>query len=252
MAPKSDLSSRNSPNLSPVAARYLEVIHYVVHEGQVPRPSRLAEWMGVSAPTVTGILSRLRAQALVEVTPDRVPRLTSAGETEAAAIVRRHRVVERWLCDELGLDWAAADEEAGRISHQFSDQVVDRIFERLGRPPTCPHGNEIPGAQALTRRLVSLAELDEGQVAPISRISEVAEHEAPQLLTLLAREGLTMGEPVEVRRDLGAEAVVVLHRGHQTALGMRAAVAVWVDLSRAQGDRRDGASPAGTPRTRPR
>lgn len=250
MTAKSMRSSRNTA-VGPVAARYLEVIHYVVHEGEVPRPSRLAEWIGVSAPTVTGVLRRLADLGLLTTTPDRVPHLTEAGEREAAMIVRRHRIVERWLADELGLDWAAADEEAGTLAHHLSDRVVGLLYERMGRPSTCPHGNDIPGAPTPDRRLVSLLDLAPGLVAPISRISEVAEHEAPQLLLLLAHEGLVIGQPVEVTRDGGSGAVTVHHRGGSTALGRRPASAVWVDLNQAvaSSPRVDAGRPdsAGTP-----
>ena len=216
-------------SLSSTAARYLEATYYIAHEGETVRPSRLAEWLAVSAPTVTGVMQRLHEQGLVEFNPDRSLRLTASGERQASDVVRRHRVVERWLTDGVGLDWATADQEAGRMSHFFSDLVLDRIFEGLGRPTTCPHGNEIPGAGMRGRQLLSLSELEPGVPAVISRISEVAEHEAPQLLRLLEQEGLKPGVQVEVRRVPGAEAVTVLVAGRQTALGLRAARSVWVE-----------------------
>ncbi|HVC23958.1 MAG TPA: metal-dependent transcriptional regulator [Candidatus Dormibacteraeota bacterium] len=218
--------------LSSTAARYLEATYYISHEGEIVRPSRVAEWLGVSAPTVTGVMQRLHEQGLVEFNSDRSLRLSPSGEKQASEVVRRHRVVERWLTDALGLDWAKADDEAGRMSHFFSDLVLERIFEALGRPTTCPHGNEIPGAGIRERELVSLFELEPGSPAVISRISEVAEHEAPQLLRLLQAEGLKPGVQVEVRREIGAEALTVVVAGRQTALGLRAARSVWVERTR--------------------
>ncbi len=218
-----------SGTLSSNAARYLEATYYIAHEGETVRPSRVAEWLGVSAPTVTGVMQRLHEQGLIEFNADRSLRLTQRGEQHASDVVRRHRVVERWLTDALGLDWATADLEAGRMSHVFSDLVLERIFDGLGRPTTCPHGNEIPGSGLRRRELVSLFELESGVPAVISRISEVAEHEAPQLLRLLGAEGLRPGVEVEVRRELGAEALSVLVAGRQTALGLPAAKSVWVE-----------------------
>ncbi|MGH7641009.1 MAG: metal-dependent transcriptional regulator [Candidatus Dormibacteria bacterium] len=215
--------------LSSAGARYLEATYYIAHEGETVRPSRIAEWLGVSAPTVTGGMQRLHEQGLLEFNPDRSLRLTPLGESRAADVVRRHRVVERWLTDSLGLDWATADQEAGRMSHCFSDQVLERIYRSLGRPTTCPHGNEIPGAGMAPRRLVSLFELEPEVAAVISRISEVAEHEAPQLLRLLDADGLKPGTKVEVQREPGADALTVLVAGRQVALGFRAARSVWVD-----------------------
>ncbi|MHB8554476.1 MAG: metal-dependent transcriptional regulator [Candidatus Dormibacteria bacterium] len=235
MEAKSLPSSRNSESeVSATVARYLEAVYYIAHEGEIVRPSRLAEWLGVSPPTVTGLVQRLRDQGLIVISPDHSLTLAAEGVTAASVIVRRHRVVERWLTDEIGLDWAAADEEAGRISHAFSDQLIDRILTKLGSPGTCPHGNEIPGVEGPARSLVNLANLGPGLVAPISRVSEVAEHEAPQLLSLLDREGLRIGVEVAVIRPSGAEAVTVLRGAHQTALGLGAATAVWVDLNQAR------------------
>jgi len=227
-------STERPPGLSSTAARYLEATYYISHEGETVRPSRLAEWLGVSAPTVTGVMQRLHELGLVELNSDRSLKLTPSGEREASEVVRRHRVVERWLTDALGLDWATADQEAGRMSHVFSDLVLDRIFAALGSPTTCPHGNEIPGAGMRSRELVSLLDLEAGTPGVISRISEVAEHEAPQLLRLLGVEGLKPGVQVEVRRAPGSEAVTVLVAGRQTALGLQAARSVWVEQARSK------------------
>lgn len=225
-------SSRNTdPEVSATGARYLEAIYYIAHEGEAVRPSRLADWLGVSPPTVTGVVQRMRDQGLIGIQPDHSLVLAAAGAAAASQIVRRHRVVERWLSDEMGLDWAAADQEAGRISHAFSDDLINRLLVKLGSPATCPHGNEIPGVPPPARRLVNLADLAPGVTAPISRVSEVAEHEAPQLLSLLEQEGLKLGVEVAVLRSAGSEALTVLRGDHRTALGLGAAQAVWVDVS---------------------
>ncbi|MHB1576635.1 MAG: metal-dependent transcriptional regulator [Candidatus Dormibacteria bacterium] len=246
-------STRNSgPGLSVVAARYLEAIYYMAHEGEAVRPSRLAEWLGVRAPTVTGVVQRMRDRGYLVTAADHSLSLTDSGEEEAAEAVRRHRVVERWLADEVGLDWATADLEAGRIAHHFSSDLVSRLFKRLGKPTTCPHGNEIPGAGCPRRELRSLAELSPDVVAPIARISEVAEHEAPQLLRLLDQEGLHLEEMVGVQRSPGAGAITVVRDGRRTSLGLAAARVVWVDVSRGRREvRRGHATGAETPRTRP-
>src|SRR5439155_21113976 len=94
---------------SEAVERYLEAIYYIEHEHEVARPGRLAEWLGVSAPTVSISLHRLVRDGWIEVAADRSVQLSDAGGEAAAAIVRRHRIVERWLTDVLGLDWATAD-----------------------------------------------------------------------------------------------------------------------------------------------
>jgi DtxR family Mn-dependent transcriptional regulator len=184
---------------SETTERYLEAIYYIEHEGEVPRPGRLAEWLGVSAPTVTVSLQRLARDGLIRIAGDRSVELTDGGAAAAATIVRRHRIVERWLTDVLGFDWAAADLEAQSLTHGMSATVLDRIDESLGRPTTCPHGNVIPGRTPPEGgRLVRLVELEDGDRARVARISEVAEHEAPQLLHLLDERGIVPGIEVGI------------------------------------------------------
>jgi DtxR family transcriptional regulator, Mn-dependent transcriptional regulator len=184
---------------SETTERYLEAIYYIEHEGEVPRPGRLAEWLGVSAPTVTVSLQRLARDGLIRIAGDRSVELTDGGAAAAATIVRRHRIVERWLTDVLGFDWATADLEAQSLTHGMSATVLDRIDESLGRPTTCPHGNAIPGRTPPEgRRLIRLVELEDGDRARVARISEVAEHEAPQLLHLLDERGIVPGIEVGI------------------------------------------------------
>ena len=184
---------------SETTERYLEAIYYIEHEGEVPRPGRLAEWLGVSAPTVSVSLQRLARDGLIHIAADRSVVLTDSGAQAAAMIVRRHRIVERWMTDVLGLDWATADLEAAQLTHGMSDVVLDRLDDQLGRPTTCPHGNVIPGRTPPEgRRLVRLVDLADGEHARVARISEVAEHEAPQLLHILDQRGIIPGIEVGV------------------------------------------------------
>src|SRR5579859_7389952 len=94
-------------------------------EGEPLRSARLADWLGVSRPTVTIGLRRMARDGMVRLTRSKEIELTAAGMKAAEAIVRRHRIMERWLTDALGLDWVTADEEAARLEHAVS-QVVER------------------------------------------------------------------------------------------------------------------------------
>jgi DtxR family Mn-dependent transcriptional regulator len=166
-------------------------------EGETVTNARLADWLGVSRPTVTAALRRMARDGLVSVDPHEI-RLTASGDQRAAAVVRRHRVVERWLVDALGLDWVAADEEAARLEHAVSDVVEAALYEALGRPSTCPHGNPIPGRSEAPAGEVRLSALTEGGAAQVTRISEVAEREAPPLLRYLAERRLVPRAQVAV------------------------------------------------------
>jgi len=124
--------------------------------------------------------------------------MTAAGRRAAESIVRRHRIMERWLTDVLGLDWVTADAEAARLEHAVSEVVERRLYEAIGRPRTCPHGNPIPGHSKSSPKERRLATLGAGSRAAISRVSEVAERDAPLLLAYLDDRGLTPGRQVDV------------------------------------------------------
>jgi len=193
-----DKSNTGSAHPSEVISRYLEAIYYIWSEGETPRSARLADWLGVSRPTVTVALRRMTRDGMVRMNGRKEIELTAAGRREAEAIVRRHRIMERWLTDVLGLDWVVADAEAARLEHAVSEVVERRLYEALGRPRTCPHGNPIPGHTRASPRERRLATLAAGARAAISRVSEVAEREAPLLLAYLDERGLTPGRAIDV------------------------------------------------------
>ena len=210
---------------------YLETIYYVANEEALVRPSRIAEWLGVSPPTVSTTVSSLERSGWVEIAEDRSITLTDKGKRSAEVIVRTHRLLERWLTDELQLDWAKADREAQNLAPVTSEELANRLDDYLGQPSTCPHGNTIPGRVAPYGPLVSLADLEPGRWARIRRISEVAEHDAPELLTFLHQEQLLIGTRVQAEGPSEASgAVGVRTERHQVAIGTATARSVWVEL----------------------
>jgi len=181
-----------------VVSHYLEAIYYMWSEGEPVRSARLADWLSVSRPTVTVALRRMIRDGMVRLNARKEVELTAKGRRLAEAIVRKHRIMERWLTDGLGLDWVTADEEAARLEHAVSGVVEKRLYEVLGRPGTCPHGNPIPGYSVAAPNELRLTNLDPGARASITRVSEVAEREAPHLLAYLHKRGLTPGREVAV------------------------------------------------------
>src|SRR5205814_1120483 len=104
-------NTRSRPR-SEVVAHYLEAIYYIRAEGEVVRSARLADWLSVSRPTVTVALRRMTRDGMLRLNARKEIELTARGETAAAAIVRRHRIVARWLTDVLALDWVTAGADA--------------------------------------------------------------------------------------------------------------------------------------------
>jgi len=182
-----------------VIAHYLEAIYYIRAEGEVVRSARLADWLSVSRPTVTAALRRMTRDGMVRLNRRKEIELTPRGEEAVSAIVRRHRIVERWLTDALGLDWVSADTEAERLETALSDVVAEKLHLALGRPQTCPHGNPIPGYSTMKANELRLSGLRAGESGTITRISEVAQREAPPLLQYLHDRGLKPGTRVTVQ-----------------------------------------------------
>ena len=207
---------------------YVETIYYIRFEEGRVRPSRLAEWMRVSAPTITVTLRRLARDGWLTINEDRSVELTELGEALAESTVRVHRLLERWLTDALGFDWAKADEEAQSLAATISEDVFERLDATMGHPSTCPHGNVIPGRVAPYGETIALAELEPAVHAHVRRISEVAEHDAPDLLRELNGYGLVTGREVTVAaRDDGGVTVEVDGREH-TIEADKAAL-IWVE-----------------------
>ncbi len=197
----SQLDNTNTRTRPPseVIAHYLEAIYYIRAEGEVVRSARLADWLSVSRPTVTVALRRMTRDGMVRLSAHKEIELTAAGDAAAAAIVRRHRIMERWLTDVLGLDWVTADAEAERLEHAVSEVVAEKLYRALGRPTTCPHGNPIPGHSTMRKNELRLSALKPGETGTITRISEVAQREAPPLLQYLHERGLKPGRRIRVQ-----------------------------------------------------
>ncbi|MDA1004039.1 MAG: metal-dependent transcriptional regulator [Chloroflexi bacterium] len=217
--------------LSDTIERYLEAIFYIDAEGDVVRAARLAEWLDVSQPSTASALQRMTKSGLVESNVAKDVLLTHRGRELASEIVRRHRIAERWLVDVLKFDWLTADQEASRLEHGMSREVADRLFELIGRPNSCPHGNPIPGAGGKRPPERALSTLSTGDCAPLLRISEVAEHEVPDLLSFLGEHGFALGREIQVLEvSRGAGTVTVRVNGSAVAMSMEVAGKVWVGV----------------------
>jgi DtxR family Mn-dependent transcriptional regulator len=225
-----ELDHANGSGVPPseVISRYLEAIYYMRAEGETVTNARLAEWLGVSRPTVTAGLRRMARDGLLRADAGKEVLLTAGGDEKAAAIVRRHRIMERWLTDTLGLDWVVADEEAARLEHAISDLVEQRLYEALGRPASCPHGNPIPGYSEPVPGEVRLSGLGTGR-ATVTRISEVAEREAPSLLQYLHERNLVPGTALAVIEvDPVGRNLRVSAAGRDLTVSQETAGKVWV------------------------
>src|SRR4029453_19111599 len=180
---------------SEAASEYLMTIRYMHGEGQPVIAARLSERLGVSAATVSEMVTRLVREELVSVDGDtRQLNLTDRGREAAERTFRRHALSEWLLTEVVGLGWAEADEEAHHLQHALSERVTDRIDDLLGHPPTCPPGNPIPrdGRPPERPAGIPLSEAGAGEEVTILRVTEEAEEDA-RLLTFLQEHAVRPG-----------------------------------------------------------
>lgn len=162
--------------------------------------ARLAERMDVSPPAVTQALRRLSRMRLATLDPEDGVQLTPQGRRKAESILRRHFIIERALVNLLGYGWADSDREAGMLEQALSPELEKFLYERLGRPTTCPHGNPFPGSanekKLLRARPLSAAKA--GETVTIFRVVEEAEADM-DLMYFVHDHGLLPGAQVTVR-----------------------------------------------------
>lgn len=167
------------------AEEYLEAIYRLGGQDAPVHLSALAEHLGLSAASVNEMVRRLEEQDLLAYTPYRGVCLSEEGLCAALAVVRRHRLWERFLTDVLGLPWDVVHEEACRLEHAVSEQVTERLAELLDDPDRCPHGKRVPppGCQVVPpENATSLSALEAGQSGTVAYIAR----EEPELLRYLA------------------------------------------------------------------
>lgn len=221
-----------APEMSSVQGEYLIRVYTTLREGSRVVGSRLAERLGVSASAVTQAFQRMERQGLAVIDQDSGVQLTPAGRNIAESIIRRHYLIERLLVDKLGFDWADADDEAERLEHSLSPKLETYLFESLGQPTTCPHGNPFPGSPD-EERLLGARKLTESRIEEsviVLRITEEGEDEI-ELLRFAHDHGLLPGTTVVVSDiDLRAGHLTVSVEGMQVSIPTR-----WAQCLRVSG-----------------
>ena len=196
---------------------YLQTIFWLQEAGLPMTGANVARAMQLSAPTVHEMIGRLERDGYVTRGPDKVLAFTDNGREHAEGIVRRHRLIERFLTDVLGIPWDDVHEEAERLEHAMSPKLEERMLAAIGDAKTCPHGHPIqPGrpdrGRAAGRRRA-------GRAGHVLRF----ENEAEELLHLFKDEGLEPGKRGQGRRDRRRARRRRLRRRHRhaDALGRR-------------------------------
>jgi DtxR family Mn-dependent transcriptional regulator len=204
---------------------YLGAIYRLRTDGASPVPlSQLGEYFGFSPVSVHEMVLKLSHQGWVVYHPYQGVRLTESGEKVAAALLRRHRLWERFLTDMLKIPWDETHEIAESLEHAAPESVTERLSDLLGDPEHCPHGGPIPPLTG-THKGQCLSSLPVGAQGRVTRISP----ESPDLLHRVQQWGLLPGRRLDVVEQDQVETMVKVEGG---VVGVPAACAqaVWVEV----------------------
>ena len=184
------------PDYSRSIQDYLKTIYGLSGADGSAQTGELAEALSVAPGSVSGMLRRLADAELVEHTAYRGVTLTDTGREEALRVIRRHRILETYLVQVLGLEWDLVHEEAERLEHAASDQLIDRMAEALGNPRFDPHGAPIPTADGdvESEELIPMTDVPVGSLGELRQVRD----EDPDRLRYIASLGLRVGTRFKV------------------------------------------------------
>ncbi len=212
----------NTDELTDSIEDYLKAIHKVQNGSDAVSTSELADHLGISPASVSGMTKKMAEMNLVEHTPYEGVSLTEYGEKIALEVVRHHRLVERFLAEALDISWDQVHEEAERLEHVISEDLEDRMEEFLGNPDTDPHGSPIPSREGTVERppCKPLSDMEAGDTA---LIYEVSDHDS-DLLRYLARKKLYPGTRVKfISEEPYSGGVNIEANGEEITIGSEAA-----------------------------
>jgi DtxR family Mn-dependent transcriptional regulator len=195
---------------SSTVENYLKAIYHgqagLSAEASLVPMGQVAAALNVTPGTATTMVKALAEAGLARYEPYSGVRLTAAGERLAVLVLRRHRLVELFLVQVMGMSWAEVHEEAEQLEHVVSERLIERMDEMLGRPTHDPHGDPIPTAEGTLAR----HHLDNLMTCPVGvplKVIRIADQD-PEFLRFIESNGLKPGQPVQVEmRDPAADSV---------------------------------------------
>jgi DtxR family Mn-dependent transcriptional regulator len=203
---------------------YLQTMFWLEEAGLSINGANIARAMQLSPPTVHEMIGRLEGDGYVERADDKSLNFTERGRAEAEAVVRRHRLIERFLTDVLGIPWDEVHEEAERLEHAMSPVLEERMLAAIGDAKTCPHGHPI--VEGAREEGVLLADVKPGANVRILRF----ENEAEEILHYLKRTGLHPGLEGTLETSGDEEVVVSSGEGsHAVSKSVAETVSVHAD-----------------------
>jgi DtxR family transcriptional regulator, iron-dependent repressor len=203
---------------------YLQIMFWLEEAGLPINGANIARAMQLSPPTVHEMIGRLEGDGYVARADDKSLTFTDKGRQEAEAISRRHRLIERFLTDVLGIPWDEVHEEAERLEHAMSPVLEERMLAAIGDAKTCPHGHPI--VEGAREEGVLLADVEPGADVRILRF----ENEAEEILHYLKGTGIHPGLEGTIESSDADEVVMSSGDGkHPVSTSVAETVSVWAD-----------------------
>jgi DtxR family transcriptional regulator, Mn-dependent transcriptional regulator len=189
------MASRGT-DISEAVENYAKAIYAIEHRSGTVTTNAIAERLGVTAASASGMIKKLDGLGLVSHVPYKGVKLTEEGERLALEVIRHHRLLELYLAESLDVPWDRGHAEAEVLEHVLSEELEELIAAKLGHPTVDPHGDPIPTADLVIdeRPTKSLADLAPGARATFVRISDAD----PEMLRYLAERGIAPGDEFEV------------------------------------------------------
>ena len=208
---------------------YIKTIYELEVAKKRPATKVLADLLGVQMASVTGMVKYLAVEGFLKHVPYRGFKLTPKGRGLALQMLRRHRLIELFLAQTLGLGWDEVHADAEQMEHAVSDALIERIDEYLGHPQFDPHGSPIPGVdgKVVARRGVPIAQLKAGDDGTVIEV----EDKDPDFLRFVSSLGIRIGSTVEVIGTEPYGGLVRLRLGKRNVvMGTEAAARVRIEL----------------------
>src|SRR3984957_12752304 len=207
---------------SSTVENYLKAIHQgqssLAPDQRLVPMGQVASALGVTPGTATTMVKTLSESGLAEYEPYSGVRLTPAGERLAGLVLRRHRLVELFLVQVMGMSWAEVHDEAEQLEHVVSERLIERIDRMLGYPTHDPQGDPIPDPQGS----IAAADLDSLMTCPVGtplRVTRIVDQD-PAFLRFIESNDLKPGQPVQVEmRDAAADSVVLRRKDDRLTIG---------------------------------
>jgi DtxR family transcriptional regulator, Mn-dependent transcriptional regulator len=227
------MASRDTTSVrSPAVQDYAKAIYALERrDGEAVSTNALAERLGVTPASASGMVKRLGELGLVEHQPYRGVSLTDDGRRVALEVMRHHRLLELYLVETLGVPWDRVHEEAEVLEHVLSEELEELIAAKLGDPTHDPHGDPIPTRDLRIEEgsTQSLQALEAGDCGTFARVSD----SDPEMLRFLAERGIAPGDPLEVIDKQPFDGPLFVRFGdHVQVLGGALARAMRVEVTR--------------------